>query len=327
MPLGRDEEEGSALLLVLFICLAAAVVLQAATGVYLCAQRALADESLGRQRLGEKNEILSLLRQQAAARWGPVAWTETGTGEGMLDRVSLDDEWVLRASARQDPSRSLGMVSGWVERGRDGVDLPMAAVVAGSATADPIRTSVWIGLDNGEEDAGAETTRCFFGRLPEGLVLGPGCEATGWASPWALSPGWEVLAAAGDSGGPGQASLEDGLVPAERVLFQAGRVGLTVTVPEQYRTTTRDLPAFVVLTGGATLDAQSLGDFYGVLVVDGGSLLLDGTVVHGAVFASTEVSLGDSGEVLFSRSILRWATDTSLQRARLVPGTRGESME
>jgi hypothetical protein len=81
-----------------------------------------------------------------------------------------------------------------------------------------------------------------------------------------------------------------------------------------------------VLAGGATLDARDQGDLYGVLVVDGGSVLLDGTVVHGAVFASGRVSLGISGQVLFARDMLRWATDRSLSRARLLPGTRREGM-
>ncbi|HLA82791.1 MAG TPA: hypothetical protein VJP78_14445, partial [Thermoleophilia bacterium] len=88
-----------------------------------------------------------------------------------------------------------------------------------------------------------------------------------------------------------------------------------------------DEPALVVLTGGATLDARDRGDFYGILVADRGSVLLDGTVVHGAVFASGTVDLGEMGQVLFAPRILRWAGDGSLKRARLMPGTRWEGME
>jgi hypothetical protein len=83
----------------------------------------------------------------------------------------------------------------------------------------------------------------------------------------------------------------------------------------------------VLVTGGATLDARGKGDLYGVLVVDDGDLLLEGTIVHGAVFATGTVIFGDTGGILFTRPILRWATDRSLVRVRLIPGTRRESME
>jgi hypothetical protein len=86
-------------------------------------------------------------------------------------------------------------------------------------------------------------------------------------------------------------------------------------------------PCLVILAGGANLDARNFGEFYGVIVVDDGSVQLDGTVVHGAVFASETVSLGDSGEILFSPAVLRWATDRSLRRTRLVPGTHSQSMQ
>jgi hypothetical protein len=45
------KEQGSAVLLVLLVCLAAAVVVQTASLTLLLAERALADESVGRQRL------------------------------------------------------------------------------------------------------------------------------------------------------------------------------------------------------------------------------------------------------------------------------------
>jgi hypothetical protein len=81
-----------------------------------------------------------------------------------------------------------------------------------------------------------------------------------------------------------------------------------------------------VVTGGARLDVRDQGDLYGVIVVDDGGVLLDGTRIHGALFATGEVDLGATGAVAFSRAILRWATDRSLVRTRLVPGTREESI-
>ncbi len=83
----------------------------------------------------------------------------------------------------------------------------------------------------------------------------------------------------------------------------------------------------VVVTGGADLDARDRGDLFGVLVVDEGSVRLDGTVLHGAVFATGDVALGQTGQILYSPQVLRWATDRSLRRVRLVPGTRWEVVE
>jgi hypothetical protein len=97
-------------------------------------------------------------------------------------------------------------------------------------------------------------------------------------------------------------------------------------VPQGWGTSPDD-PGLLVVTGGARLDAGGRGDLYGVMVVDEGDVLLDGTVLHGALFATGEVDFGGSGAVLFSRPILRWATDRSLVRARLVPGTRSETIE
>ncbi len=59
------RQAGSALILVLFACLATAVVLQSLCTVLVFAERAVVDESVGRERLAEKDEALAILRQQA----------------------------------------------------------------------------------------------------------------------------------------------------------------------------------------------------------------------------------------------------------------------
>ncbi len=97
--------------------------------------------------------------------------------------------------------------------------------------------------------------------------------------------------------------------------------------PEEMGNGAPDRSVMVILTGGADLDLEHRGDWYGVIIVDDGSLRLDGTTVHGALFASGRVDLGETGCVVFSPPILRWATDRSLCRARLVPGTRWEGTE
>jgi hypothetical protein len=50
-------------------------------------------------------------------------------------------------------------------------------------------------------------------------------------------------------------------------------------------------------------------------------------VVHGAVYAGDSVDFGYSGQVVFNPGVRRWATDQSLVRVRLVPGTRQEETE
>ncbi len=133
--------------------------------------------------------------------------------------------------------------------------------------------------------------------------------------PWRLDPGWRALAAA------------DAVAPGPGVTVMTGTAGRTVVLPPDSGGLAPDSPCLVLVTGGTTLDARARGDVYGVLVVDDGDILLDGTTVHGAVFASETFDAGETGRVLFYQTILRWATDRSLCRVRLVPGTREEGME
>jgi hypothetical protein len=341
---GPRDQQGSALLLVFFVCMAAAVVLQAAWGTLLCAQRAVADESVGRQRLDQKDDVLAALRRRALELWEPLEWTRLGSGEGTLAQVTAGDEWLLEARARQASSLSLGETSAWMERGRDGIDLPMAALVAGSVTAGAGRESIWVGRDErsgGGGSIGADPAQCFLQQRPAGLVLAARCECLDLRTAWHLDAGWTSLvsawsaAEAGATAAPsaeGAAALEsgsaaEGVAPARGICLLTADVGLTEPIPADCDGTSPEEPVLVVLAGGATLDARGRGDIYGVLVVDGGSVLLEGTIVHGAVIASGSVSLGMTGEVLLARDVLRWATDRSLARARLLPGTRREGME
>ena len=106
-----------------------------------------------------------------------------------------------------------------------------------------------------------------------------------------------------------------------------GAKGQTLALPEDLPTASVDSPVLVVVMGGADLDARGMGSVHGVLVVDGGSVFLEGTIVHGAVFASGDVQFGLTGQVELHGGVLRWARDRSLERVRAVPGTRCESTE
>ncbi len=319
----RTPEAGSALLLVLLLCLGSALLITSLAAVLLCCERAVADEKEGRARLSEKDVILSALAQQAGATWEAKDWSEVGSGQGALDTVDDGQGWLLKALARQDPSISHITVSALVERGRDGIDLPLAAAVAASVSTPVGRTKPWLESDNGDGQA-SDQAACYLQGPIDSSLLGPGCAAGNISNQWRLDPGSvELLSAIGLVGGAG---LEDGLAvhPALGVLVLEGGPGTTVRLPAGTRGTSAEEPAFVVATGGATLDLVGLGDLFGVAVANGGTIMLDQTTLHGAAYATETLGMGTTGQIRFSRNILRWATDRSLVRVRLMPGTREE---
>jgi hypothetical protein len=329
--MAQGPEAGSILILVLFVCLAVAVSVQALSTVVLCAQRAVADESSGRARVTERDEALAALRQEALTRWETLPWTVVKTEpkpvEGRVAELTGGEGWVMKATARHAPTASRLMTSGWLEKGRDGIDLPLAALVAGTVAAAPGRESPWLGIDAvaPPEGPGEQTDAPVTGVgssivgylrvIPSEPGVGEGCSLVALDPEWRLDPGWRALAAA------------DAVAPGPDVTVLTGTSGQTVILSPESGGLAPDSPCLVLATGGMTLDARGRGDVYGVLVVDDGDILLDGTTVHGAVFASETFDVGETGCVLFCRTILRWATDSSLCRVRLVPGTREEGME
>jgi hypothetical protein len=104
-------------------------------------------------------------------------------------------------------------------------------------------------------------------------------------------------------------------------------LGETLALPAGAPGASPENPVLAVVTGGSDLNLTDCGDLYGVVVVDGGSLSLDGTTLHGAVFVTETLDLGATGQILFEKSILRWATDRSLVRTRLMPGSRQEGTD
>ena len=82
-------------------------------------------------------------------------------------------------------------------------------------------------------------------------------------------------------------------------------------------------PLLLITIGGGVIDARNLGEVWGMLV-GAEDILLDGTILHGAAFCTGNVQLGYSGCVVYEESVRLWATDRSLYRVRLVPGTRME---
>ena len=125
-------DRGSVLLLMVFACLAVAVVLQGLSTVILVAERAIDDESVGRTRLSEKDSALADIRQTLLRSWEPIApvWSEAGVSEGggatesWVEEVPESDGWLMRATVRHEPTLSRLVVSASLERGRDGLTCP-----------------------------------------------------------------------------------------------------------------------------------------------------------------------------------------------------------
>ena len=150
------------------------------------------------------------------------------------------------------------------------------------------------------------------GRCVGPTLIGEDCRLQTWTGEWRLDGGWRAF-------------FEDEEASREGVYRIKGSEGSIVTLPEDFAQRAQLGAVLVVVTGGADLDARWLGEMTAVIAVDGGSLLLEGTVVKGAVFVTEQVDVGSTGRVEYRLATLRWATDTSLRRTRLAPGTRAES--
>lgn len=367
-----DSGEGSILLLVLFVCLTLTVVVQALTAVTVCAARELIDESAGRSRMAEKNRGLSPVRHALLHNWAPADWTAIDTGaqpvEASVSHIGGSD-LVMEAAVRQDPAISRIIVRAWVERARDGLDLPLAALVAERVIADASRETIWLATDQPEAtevtEASAAPSRPTQAYLmstppeeaPETTLIGDDCSIVQMSCQWRLDDGWRAFIAgsastagevsegshpaAGPQAAQGsqQAVSESHVVTGPQVVIAEDKPGFLVSLADLLSERegaggeasvpggSAQMPVLVVVIGGADLDARGMGDLYGVIVVDEGGVWLDGTMVRGAVFVTRDVQLGATGTIRFSRPILRWATDRSLQRARLVPGSRWEGTE
>jgi hypothetical protein len=313
-------ESGSALVLALFACLGVAVAVQTLFVVVVCGERALSEELTGRKQLAVRDEGLASLRLRTLETWEATPWETAGSEpnvvSGRVEEIEDGAGWVLRGEVSLDAAVSRMMTSAWLERGRDGLDLPLAALLASSISTSPERVSPWMEVETEEScDVMPEGTvgeaMGYVVDPPQDQLLGAGCSLVQLCKPWRLDPGWSLL----DSQSP---------CLGEHATVMAGEEGDTVTLPRDVAGSGPADPFVILVSGGAVLDARRQGELYGVLIVDDGSVLLDGTVLHGAVFASGDVDVGENGCIVFSRCVLRWATDRSLDRARLVPGTRWE---
>ena len=199
------------------------------------------------------------------------------------------------------------------------------------------RLSPWVEIDPATADPGdlsgaAEGAVVRLRTVPGGALVGAGATVESIPTDWRLDDGWrglfESLAARGtDLTGSGGANTAEGVAPGAAVSALHGERGDTLRLPPGWGTSADD-PWLLVVTGGASLDATGSRR---CLRRDSRRRGRRPARRHPrfTVPCSPPVSVdfGGSGEVVFSRSILRWATDRSLVRARLVPGTRSESIQ
>ena len=328
----EKRERGSIVLFALFVCLAIAVLVQTLSVVIVCADRGKAAEDHGRQLMRDKDLALTDVRRELLSAWAPRGWSPSPEGSGDVRTAVADlpesGGWALAATASHAADVSPITVSAWVERGRDGLDLPLAGLVAETATWTSGRETPWLEMEDGAGAAGSDgggadgRPLAWLCATPQTPSFGPGVTLGSLASPWRRDEGWRRLF---DAQGAVDSGV-NGLAPGSGVCVLGGGAGTTVALPPGWGARGGE-QALIVVTGGASLNATGRGDLYGVIVVDEGSVLLEGTRIHGAVFATGTVDFGSSGEVLFLPDTLRWATDRSLARSRLVPGSRRESIE
>jgi hypothetical protein len=339
------HDRGSVLLVILFFCLGLAVMTQVTVGVVLCIEQGLLAEKDGRKALAAKEEALAKARARALLDWASGSWEEEGGGspplEVTLAETPAAQAWLLETSAAESTNSSL-VLSALIERGRDGLDLPLAALVAEEVIAPPGRSTPWLVAGSGSDPARAYLLRTVMTpTLPPlagsesagGQPVGPGCLLEPLSVSWRLDEGWrEVVESWSRQETAGGSGTGVCWRPTDALVMMSGSPGQTLRPSAdtgflRARGEDPEHPFVLVVSGGAFLDLRHCGELWGVLVVDDGGVELDGTLLHGAVFATRKVDVGWTGTVSYDRAVLRWATDSSLWRARLLPGSRRERLK
>jgi len=190
-----------------------------------------------------------------------------------------------------------------LERAADGIDLPDRALVAANANAAEGRLLADMVCGSGETPARVSL------RSPSPLSAHSSSLEVDFGRAWALDEGQVVvLEQAADVSSSRVVLAEVGLAGRPQLRAAQG------TAPE--------CPVLVVGGRGVPLDLTGFGDLYGVALAGDLGVRLEGTTLYGGVFTSGEVRFGQSGRILDSPTVRRWASTASLPVVRLVPGTR-----
>lgn len=136
-------ERGSALVLTLCVCLTSALLCVLLAVMVAAGQEGLAAEQRGRDLLQEADNALGLLASKAAKDWR-TAEVELPQGVGTLEAVDTSGEWILNAKVQITVGEATRLLEAQVERGRDGLDLPTAALVAENVILLAGRSLPWL---------------------------------------------------------------------------------------------------------------------------------------------------------------------------------------
>lgn len=333
-------EAGSALLLAVFMCLACAALCLALTGLIRLAQDVRLSELAGENVQSRAQDGLVRARDACLQAWGPITLRDDDGVNVQTSELDPQEPNRLEATAvvpaGGDGVREYAglVVRALLERGLDGPTLPFAALVATTCTmsspreAAPVRpTGVAGGITSGS-DPGRGVVPVFL-CAPEPLADVTCAIVQRMSTPWRLDEG-TALWLASCRGVSGAITILEGR-PGTRL--QLPTMPSIITGSEPYDGggpsggEMEPSPQLIVALGGADLSLERLGHLRAVVIVDGGSLLLEGTEVQGAAFVGGIVHFGQTGALVFDPAALRWATDGSLPRVRLVPGSRRESWE
>ena len=313
----RLGEIGSVLLLALFVCLACAVLCLSLGCLVRLSGGIRVSEDAGRGAVARATAIFTEARDHSLGRWGEEQVFESSGGAAVAVRA-LDplEPWRMGVEA-EIPTSGDGLrrvAAQWcsctVERGLDGLDLPAAALVAelclaSIGRAEPVVTG-----------AVSSVTPAFLS-FPDLSADLSGVPVRRLVGRWELDEGTRTHLKALRGLGGNVVILEGNTGQCLTVDPISAGIGVGVGRAP-------DNPVLVVVMGGADAVLAEWGEVCGVVVVDGGSLVLEGTSLVGAAFVSRNIDMGETGALTFHPGILRWATDSSLPRVRLVPGTRSE---
>ncbi len=317
------REDGSVLLTALLVCLGTALIVAALACAFSLAEASRDVEVEGRRLLGKAEEGLACGLVLAESAWEPA---RLDVEEGLvvtLTPVPGASGRLLRAVATMRNSSTTCMVSGIVERGQDGVDLPQRAAAAAALDWDTNRTQPVVSI---ELDPPAAEENTEGGAPPVNVLVTVAGTSTASAHvfgdgvaleigrTWRLDAGTAALAVA-DGEGRSVLAVPEG-AEIRRFLSHEGNQELGPYA---------EMPVILVGTGLGPLDATGLGELYGVILAGSGGVDLEGTVLHGAVFTEGALRFGVAGQVVFNEGILDWARYRSITRVRLVPGTREEA--
>ncbi len=299
------NQRGSILLLTLMMCLGLSTTALALATVVDLSRLLIVEDELARKTLSLADVGLSAAAKAATEEPRARDLQIPGLAYVRIEESPGAAPFSLGVVAGVPVDGGFLEVRARLERATDGIDLPDRALVAASVSVAEDRL-----LDDTVRGGGETPARVSL-RSPSPLSARSPSMEVYFGREWALDEGQVVvLEQAADLASSRVVLAEVGLAGRPRLSASQG------TAPE----------CPVLLVGGrdVPLDLSGFGDLYGVALAGDLGVRLEGTTLHGGVFTSGEVRLGESGRIVDSPTVRRWVSTASLPAVRLVPGTRRE---